>query len=261
MKLLFVSDVHLKEHQGLEYINFLKFLKFVLKSKNTDHLFLVGDIFDLWISDKPIFFNHFSDVVILLQDISKNGTQIHYFEGNHDLYLDKFFKDKDKDGIKTYNSPKNFCLDGLNLKVEHGDLINQNDHWYFKWKKLINTKIFKHVVNISPGFFIFYLGFFLGFLSSLKRKIFFLNKTHIKKTEYEKNIRKMLHDYAEVRCKNESVDVFINGHVHVADMYKYKCIEKEKYAINLGEWKKSPHVLSIIDKKIKLDSLDNFLLS
>lgn len=256
MKLLFVSDVHLKEQQSLEYSHFLKFLKFVLKSKDVDHLFLVGDIFDLWVSDKSIFFNHFSDVITLLQDIAKQGTQIHYFEGNHDLYLNKYFKDKR--GINTYNSPQNFCFDGLKLKVEHGDLINQNDYWYFKWKKMINTQFFKQVVQICPGSFIFYLGFYLSFLSSLKRKIFFLNKKLIKKNLYEENIRKMLRDYAEVRCKDEEVDIFINGHVHVADLYKYQVMEKEKYAINLGEWEKAPHVLSIVNKKIELSSLEPF---
>lgn len=257
MKLLFVSDVHLKERQSSEYIHFLTFLKFVLQSKDVDHLFLVGDIFDLWISNKSIFSNHFFDVIALLQDIAKQGTQIHYFEGNHDLYLDKYFKGKE--GIKTYNSPQNFYLDGLKLKVEHGDLINQNDYWYFKWKKIINTRWFKKFVKTCPGFFIFYFGFLLAFLSAFKKKISFLNRKSTSKVLYENNIRTMLHDYAEVRCKNEDVDIFINGHVHVADLYKYKIIEKEKYAINLGEWRKSPHVLSIIDKKIQLNGLDKLV--
>ncbi|MBE8162818.1 MAG: UDP-2,3-diacylglucosamine diphosphatase [Bdellovibrionaceae bacterium] len=259
MKLLFVSDVHLKEHQSLEYIHFLKFLKFILQSKNVDHLFLVGDIFDLWVSDKSIFFNHFSEVVILLQNIAEQGTKVHYFEGNHDLYINNYFKNKKN--IITYNCPQTFYLNGLNLKIEHGDLINQEDYWYLKWKKIINSKSFKQWVRMCPGFFVFYLGSLLSFLSSLKNKISFLNKKPIEKELYEKNICKMLRNYAEVKCKNEEVDIFINGHVHVADLYQYQASGKEKYAINLGEWKKTPHVLSVVDKNIQLYKLDQFFLS
>lgn len=257
MKLLFASDVHLKEHQSSEYIQFLNFLKNILKSKDVDHLFLVGDIFDLWISDKPVFFNHFSDVINLLFNIAKQGTQVHYFEGNHDVHLNKFFKNKEN--IKIYSSPQFFCFDGLNLKVEHGDLINKNDHLYFKWKKIINSEIFEKIFRIFPGFLVLYLAFSSNLLNSLKRKILFFHNKSVIKNFKEEDIRKMLHNYAEVVCKDEDVDLFINGHVHVADVYKYKIMEKEKQAINLGEWIKQPHVLSIIDKNIQLNKLEHFL--
>lgn len=257
MKLLFVSDVHLMEHQNFEYTEFLKFLKFVLKSHDVNHLFLVGDIFDIWVSNKNIFSNYFSDIVSLLLAIAKQGTNIHYFEGNHDLYLKHFFKEKKN--IFTYNSPEYFVFNDLKFKIEHGDLINKKDYWYFKWKALLNSTVFKKFVKVTPGFFIFHLASLLSFCSFFKRRLLCKNSRAMPDLVYKDKIRKMIRYYADTECKEEDVDIFIHGHLHVADLYQYIGSGKNKYSINLGEWRHSPHVLSIDNGEVSFKKLELFL--
>jgi len=56
VKALFVSDIHIidfKEPRGLLFLNLLKRLK---GYHDLTHLFLVGDIFDLWIANQSLFY-------------------------------------------------------------------------------------------------------------------------------------------------------------------------------------------------------------
>ena len=77
---IWISDVHLgfKDCKANFLLNFLN-------SVESDTLYLVGDIVDLW-SMKRQFFWHKShyEVLACIEQKAKNGTHVIYIPGNHD---------------------------------------------------------------------------------------------------------------------------------------------------------------------------------
>src|SRR3954468_461239 len=132
MKAYFLSDLHLKSMQERNSQTLLRFLRSVheeqlsLNRKEStvssndnilsvahpfkhNSIFLVGDIFDLWIGKHKYFVNKFRPIVDALRECEAAGVEIHYFEGNHDLYLKQFWKEL---GIFTHEDALLVELDG-----------------------------------------------------------------------------------------------------------------------------------------------------
>lgn len=87
MKAYFISDLHIKHEDKTKGLKLMEFLKNL--PKDTTHLVLLGDIFDLWIGSHEYFIKKFSKIIAELKTISDRGVEIHYFEGNHDIHLKK----------------------------------------------------------------------------------------------------------------------------------------------------------------------------
>src|SRR5689334_4808271 len=96
----FVSDLHLTDPSDSKSKLFVRFLDDLLAQsrggvgEKPTHLFLVGDIFDLWIGSHDYFRQTFSEVVEAVSRLVQAGLQVHFFEGNHDLYLKTFWHDQ-----------------------------------------------------------------------------------------------------------------------------------------------------------------------
>ena len=118
MKAYFVSDIHLKSDQEKNAKIFLDLL-LKIQNENATDLFLVGDIFDLWIGNKKYFIQKFDSIVKAIQSLVQSGVQVHYFEGNHDLYLKSFWENKI--GVKFYSKANYFKLNFFKVIVGHGD--------------------------------------------------------------------------------------------------------------------------------------------
>ena len=93
IKAWFISDIHLKNEQESNSEKLLLFLHSLENGqRQASHLFLVGDIFDLWIHNHSYFIEKFPKIVNAIRVVVKKGIEVHYFEGNHDLYLKKYWQ-------------------------------------------------------------------------------------------------------------------------------------------------------------------------
>ncbi|MEZ4872513.1 MAG: metallophosphoesterase [Bdellovibrionales bacterium] len=111
---LFVSDVHLNEPNDERWVRFEKFLQYVNAQADVTDLFLVGDIFDLWLVDHRYFIEKFDVFIQLLKQIKQKGVNVHYFEGNHDLYLNHYWADQL--GFSVYPEGALFQQDKTNFR-------------------------------------------------------------------------------------------------------------------------------------------------
>ena len=118
----FLSDIHLKNLDQPDAHLLVGFLEDVGARVQATHLFLVGDIFDYWLGGHEYFIRKFSPIVDHLRRIVASGVEVHYFEGNHDLYLRDFWQDRM--GVRVHGRSHLFQLEGLKVRVEHGDLVD-----------------------------------------------------------------------------------------------------------------------------------------
>ena len=76
---VFVSDVHLNEPQSKRYGAFLRLLDKVCEDPKISDLYLVGDIFDVWVGDRKLFQDMHAEALLKIRKAALEKN-IHYFE-------------------------------------------------------------------------------------------------------------------------------------------------------------------------------------
>ena len=90
----FASDQHFgapnfKDSRERERI-FISWLNHV--QKDAAALFLLGDLFDFWFEYKTVVPKGFVRILGKLAEFVDNGIPVHYFVGNHDLWMKNYFE-------------------------------------------------------------------------------------------------------------------------------------------------------------------------
>lgn len=228
MSVWFISDIHLKseeERNGEILLRFLLFLQSEQKNAPLT-LFLLGDIFDFWVSDHSVFQRKFSKLVQALKELKDMGAEIIYFEGNHDLHLDRFWQKQL--GIQVYENAQNFHIQGIEIRCEHGDLINLDDDAYIKFRKFVRHPAIEFLGHAIPGLVWNWLGQRLSTHSAKNSRVY--------RAEHEVVLKKMIHHHAERSYQEKSFNYIVTGHMHVFDVYEFYSNSHKATSINLGSW-------------------------
>lgn len=233
-KAYFISDIHLDSPEDQRWGDCLEFLK-NLSQANATHLFLVGDIFDLWVADHEYFKAKFKVFINEIKRLIDSGVEVHYFEGNHDLYLKKFWQET----LQAYvhSGPEYFNLAGLNVRVEHGDEMDPEDKGYIFLRKFLRNPLIK-LINIHlPEKLIVKIGE----SSSAKSRNYTSHVRTINKQQAKNKIRV----HAKKVFTEKPFDLIISGHVHITDDYSLQQQGKKFRSINLGSWFDGPKIFLI----------------
>ena len=88
-KIYFTSDHHFgaptKEASKPREKKFVKWLDHI--KKDAQVLFILGDLFDFWFEYKYAAPKGFTRVIGKLAELSDEGIDIHFFVGNHDMWM------------------------------------------------------------------------------------------------------------------------------------------------------------------------------
>ena len=144
---IFVADSHFNE-KNREFLQFLK--KIENQEIQTSQLFLMGDIIDFISSECKFFIKQNSEVITLLNNLSKN-MQIVYLEGNHDYNLQELFSNIKI--VKRENQPLIGKFEDKTISLAHGDnFINWK---YDLFCKVVRNRFFLKFMNfIDINFYI-----------------------------------------------------------------------------------------------------------
>ena len=227
-KALFISDIHLKSSNEPNAQLLLKFLDFV-QTQNYTHLFLLGDIFDLWIADHQYFYARFQPILEKLATLKQKGIDIHYFEGNHDLDLKPFFESKL--GAIVHERAFVTELAGKKIRLEHGDEMDPSDRDYLFLRWLLRTPIIRWLGRHLPEAIVRWIG---ETASKTSRNYTAGIRQAIGREAVE--AKQLVH--AEKAYASEPFDFLVAGHVHV-QLDKSLSNSKGRL-INLGTWLEKP---------------------
>ncbi len=241
---LFVSDIHIHSPDDPKCALIVRVLDHCLQAQVAD-LFLVGDIFDLWISDRPYFVEQYEPVIARLRHLQRQGVRVHYFEGNHDLDLKRFWQKQL--GVKVHTEAADFAINNLKIRVEHGDQMDPGDRGYLFLRWLLRTPLLVFLQRHLPNWCVRWIG----------------ERASRTSRSYTSQVKVVSDDQvrARLRAHVEKIapppDLFVAGHVHVLD----DTIVGQVRAINLGTWLKDPMVLVLDGPKAVLKTVDGFLNS
>ena len=109
-KIYFASDNHLGNPSFQRTIDReKKFVSWLDQIKSDAQVvFLLGDLFDFWFEYKSVIPKGFTRTFGKLAELSDMGIQIHFFVGNHDLWVRDYFKEELN--IEVHFNPKEFIL-------------------------------------------------------------------------------------------------------------------------------------------------------
>jgi UDP-2,3-diacylglucosamine hydrolase len=122
---LLISDLHLDPRYPDTIQNFINLLESnVLK---TDTLYILGDLFEIWIGDDYIE-PAYQPVIHSLQTLTQHGTPVFLLHGNRDFLLGNNFMQQT--GCTLLPDPVLVDLYGQSTLLMHGDLLCTDDAEY-----------------------------------------------------------------------------------------------------------------------------------
>jgi len=224
-KIYFASDSHLGAPNFEESL--IREKKFVLWldaiKKDADAIFLVGDIFDFWFEYKEVVPKGFTRTLGKLAEISDSGIPIHFFAGNHDMWLKNYFEKELN--LNVYKASKVFVINDKKFFVCHGDGLGPGDKSYKRMKKIFRNSFFNWCFRcMHPDW-----GIKLGKYLSNKNRI----KSSLEDLKFNGEESEWLTQYCREKLKDERYDFFVFGHRHIP--LEIELNSNSKY-INLGDW-------------------------
>jgi UDP-2,3-diacylglucosamine hydrolase len=242
MKVSAISDVHVKiPHDDADRL-LCHFLTNPLVVES-DYVLLLGDIFDLMCGPHNEYLNQFDHIFNLMDQLVKKGKKVLFFEGNHDVHLERLFKKRwSKGEVGIFQFSQIEIIDGKTYYFSHGDEHEVNNLSYQRYKSLILSAPLKFVANhIMPFAVLNYIG---ERASKMSRK-------RGSKDYNEELIRETFRQGVTQTTKGE-YNFVLGGHSHVKDVFQ---INDNSTYINNGYALKSKTFLYIKDHEISFPSL------
>ena len=130
--LLFASDVHLAAHRPGACAAFLAFLSGPVRQ--ADRLYLLGDVFDLWLGDDDTREPH-PEVEAALAETVAAGVPVDLVRGNHDFLLGDAFAERT--GCRLAGEPLLIEAAGERVVLLHGDTLCTRDAEYQAFRRSV----------------------------------------------------------------------------------------------------------------------------
>lgn len=224
-KIYFLSDFHLgvpTREESLEREK--RIVRFLTDIKDqASEIFIVGDMFDFWYEYKYVVPKGYLRLLGKLAELSDAGIKLHFFAGNHDMWLTNYFQQEL--GMDIYFEPAEFDWNGKKFLVGHGDGLGPGDKGYKRLKKIFRNPVCQWLFGILPP----QLGMGLAnYMSGRSRA-----KTGSVEETFLGGDREWLIQYCQARLKEKKYHYFIFGHRHLAIDFR---LNNDSRYINLGDW-------------------------
>ncbi len=226
-KIYFLSDFHLgapnaaaslqREKKIVQFLDEIK--------KDAAIIFIVGDLFDFWYEYKTVVPKGYVRILGKLAEITDSGIPIHFFVGNHDMWMRDYFQTELN--IPVYFEPVPFTFNSKQFLIGHGDGLGPGDHGYKFIKKIFRNKICQWCFGVLPP------NIGIGIANYLSRKSR-AKALAIKKDEkFLGEDKEWLIIYCKEVLQKQHYDFFIFGHRHLPINFN---LNQSSLYINLGDW-------------------------
>ena len=231
MKPRFVSDIHLSEKRP-DLTNAFKV--FLNESKEAcTHLFILGDLFEIWIGDDDDNLFH-KDIKTTLSEFVLDGPEVFFMHGNRDFLIGKTFANEV--GISIISDPYSLDINGLKTILSHGDFLCTDDSDYIEFRNNVRSEEWQKD--------------FLAKSIDERNEIANLLRSESKNATSEKSLEITDANLETVNnfIQENSPDIFIHGHTHRPKIHQHNLTKR----VVLGDWDKYGWYLSIEENSLNL---------
>lgn len=221
----FISDLHLgasyldtrqNEQKVIDWLNSIK--------GSAKRLILLGDILDYWYEYRHVVPRGYIRFFGKLAELSDSGIEIHWFTGNHDIWIFDYLPAEL--GITLHRTNEVLDIDGHSFFLSHGDEVGERK-WSFRFIQwLFRNKVAQWCYSwIHPD-----LTMILAhkWSSSSRKKNNQKGEEHFRGEKHEPLVR-----FAKEYIKNNNVEYLIFGHRHILlDLM----LTRNNRMVILGDW-------------------------
>ena len=218
---VFISDVHL----GFKGCSAELLLDF-LHSVEMEHLYLVGDIIDVWSMKKAMFWpQSHNNVLRTILGKAKDGSKVIFIPGNHDEVF-RAFDGAVFGNLEIHREFVHTAADGQRILVLHGDEFDSVVKCS-PWLAKLGSNLYDMLLAANP------------YINWVRRKF---GLPHWSLSAYLKHKAKSavqyigsFEDAVAQAARRRGVDTVVCGHIHHAELRE---ISGVKYC-NDGDWVES----------------------
>ena len=233
-KTWFISDLHLDPaHQEISN-QFIKLL--TLCDNSVDDIYILGDLFEIWIGDDDHSTFH-AAMINQLKQAARHGTRIHFMHGNRDFLIGQQFLTQsgchlmaDEERISVYGTP---------VLLMHGDTLCTLDTAYLRARKFAHSKILQKLFLLLP----------ISIRKNIAARARKASEKHTGNTEA--SIMDVTQSEVERVMLKHDVDYLIHGHTHRPAMHQFSSSDRDKSRIVLPAWHHGGSVLEWRDNNEK----------
>jgi UDP-2,3-diacylglucosamine hydrolase len=226
MNTVIFSDVHLNvaedgRERMAECVRFLR----SIDPTETDHIIILGDLFDFWFEYRHVIFSGYFDVLRAFGDLADAGVRFDFVCGNHDFWAGRFLRDHL--GFHIHENRLMLKLGGKRVLFVHGDGINPNDLSYRIYKRIAR---FPLVVRL---FRLIHPDWAMAIAQGVSR-----GSRHLKAVEDPSQGPevKPLREFARGVLERGEADVVMCGHSHYPVVEEHPALDGVGLYINTGDW-------------------------
>jgi len=219
MTTLFIADLHLSEKQPDIPKEFLCFLKNT--AVNADALYILGDLFEVWIGDDDR--TDFNQIIIdALKQLTNTGVPVYIVHGNRDFLIGKKFIKAT--GCELLKDPSVVKIYGVPVILTHGDILCTHDLKYLAFRKKTRNWFAQKFFLCKP----------------LKKRRAIADKMRAASKTYNllipDRMQNVVQKEVELLMKQHGVTTLIHGHIHNAAIRHFKLGPTYATRIVLGDW-------------------------
>ena len=224
-KTFFASDFHLGTAGATSSVEREKLIvKWIDQSApDMEALYLVGDVWDYWFEYNQVIPKGYSRLLGALAKLRDADVPVHFFTGNHDMWMFKYLTDEF--GIPIHRKPVIHDIHGKRFYIGHGDGLGPGDHGYKFIKKVFANPASQWLfARLHPN-------------TGLRIMRYWSGKSRQHTYVEEKFLgpeKEWLIQYALDVLEKEDIDYFVFGHRHLP--IEYDLGKKAAKYINLGDW-------------------------
>lgn len=223
----FLSDAHLgslaiphARMQERRLVNFLDSIK-----HKAEAVYLLGDIFDFWYEYKNVVPKGYTRLLGKISELTDMGVEVHFFIGNHDLWVKDYFEKEC--GMTIHRKNEVVELHGQTFLLSHGDGLGSRDRKFKFLRGMFHSPVCQFLFSaLHPRWGVAF-GLEWARRSRLKRE-------DGKEPPYMGEKREELVCFAKEYARTHpDINYFVFGHRHIElDLM----IASETRVLILGDW-------------------------
>ncbi len=230
----FISDLHLSSDR--QDINECLFRFLENEAVQADALYILGDLFEVWIGDDDV--TPFSDSIAKALKALSVQVPIYFIHGNRDFAIRQSFADKA--GMTILPEQKVVNLYGRKALLMHGDELCTRDIEYQKFRKKSRGWWWPRLMLMLP--------------LKLRQKIA-QNGRQISKNNQKQltaEIMDVTQVEVEIAMQVHNVDLLIHGHTHRPNVHNFTIGGLPMERIVLGDWYDQGSILVASENALEL---------
>lgn len=106
---------------------------------DAEAIYLLGDIFDYWFEYKYVVPRGFTRFLGKISELSDLGIEIHFFIGNHDIWVTDYFRSEC--GMVVHTEPLVKDYNGKKFFLAHGDGLGDDSRSFKILRKIFHNKL------------------------------------------------------------------------------------------------------------------------